>query len=47
VTFSEMPVSIALTVLEIVAVALRFASLEISQKRIGMEDFLTIPGYIR
>lgn len=39
-------VSIAFTVLETVAIALRFTSLKISQKRFGMDDFLTIPGYI-
>ena len=39
-------VAIAFTVLETIAVALRFASLRLTKKQFGVDDFLTIPGYI-
>ena len=38
-------VAIAFTVLESVAVALRFISLHLTEKKFGIDDFLTIPGY--
>lgn len=39
-------VAIAFTVLESIAVGLRFASLRLTEKRFGLDDFLTIPGYL-
>ncbi|PYI08357.1 hypothetical protein BO78DRAFT_395729 [Aspergillus sclerotiicarbonarius CBS 121057] len=39
-------VAIAFTVLETVAVGLRFVSLKLSQKPFGIDDALTIPGYL-
>lgn len=39
-------VAIAFTVLETIAVGLRFVSLHLSNKPFGIDDLLTIPGYL-
>lgn len=39
-------VAIAFAVLETIAVGLRFASLRLSNKPFGIDDLLTIPGYL-
>ncbi|PYH91595.1 hypothetical protein BO71DRAFT_385254 [Aspergillus ellipticus CBS 707.79] len=39
-------IAIGFTILETFAVALRFISLRLSQKQFGIDDFLTIPGYL-